>query len=309
MDRKDIINQILEDDKRVRGQPEQIETATSDTYLTSFKGLVEAIRKEVAQVEQSQGERPKKPLEVAQFLRNFIRFIRIKPASRNQEPPLYFYHPDKGVYLEDDELLKDLIQLVAPHTTKKQALDVLYIISHQSPLKAVDNDYTALGNMLYRAKTGTFEVFSPSVIVTRKINTAYNNQARQPKIGQWTPESWLLELFDSDIELYSLALQMLRACVTGQSLKKLFWLYGEGGTGKGTLQQLIINLVGLENVATLKITELNKSRFTNSILVGKSVVIGDDVQKDALIKDTSDLFSLVTGDIMTIEDKGKHSFR
>ncbi|WP_227876827.1 phage/plasmid primase, P4 family, partial [Streptococcus pyogenes] len=44
------------------------------------------------------------------------------------------------------------------------------------------------------------------------------------------------------------------------------------------------------------------------ILLGKSIVIGDDIQKDAVIKDTSDIFSLATGDIMTIEDKGKRPY-
>lgn len=96
--------------------------------------------------------------------------------------------------------------------------------------------------------------------------------------------------------------------ITGQSLQKIFWLYGEGGTGKGTFQQLLINLIGMENVASLKITGLSNSRFSTSILLGKSLVIGDDVQKDAVIKDTSDMFSLATGDIMTIEDKGKRPY-
>lgn len=264
--------------------------------------IVEAAKKEAKK------SIPSDQLGIAIFLAKYIHFIRVKPAVRTQKAPLYFYHPDKGVYLEDDELLKDLIQIIAPKTTEKQAFDVLYKLSHKSPLKELQNEFTAWGNCLYNAKENKATEFNYEVIVTRKINTNFNSDVKEPNINGWTVKGWLLELFDNDTELYDLCIQMIRACITGQPLKKLFWLYGDGGTGKGTLQQLIINLIGLENVATLKITEMNKSRFTNSILIGKSVVIGDDIQKDARIKDTSDLFSLTTGDIMTIEEKGKKPY-
>lgn len=149
---------------------------------------------------------------------------------------------------------------------------------------------------------------TPAVTVTRKINTDYNPVATEPNINGWTPTAWLLELFDGDQELYNLAIQIIKASITGQSLHKIFWLFGEGGTGKGTFQQLLINLVGMENVASLKITGLEKSRFSTSILLGKSLVIGDDIQQDAEIKDTSEMFSLATSDIMTIEEKGRKPY-
>ncbi|MFT8282855.1 phage/plasmid primase, P4 family [Streptococcus agalactiae] len=168
--------------------------------------------------------------------------------------------------------------------------------------------YTVIGKQLYNAETGLFEEITPEIIVTRKIKTGYNPNAKEPNLKGWKPTTWLKELFDHDEELYNLAIQIIKASITGQSLQKIFWLYGEGGTGKGTFQQLLINLIGMENVASLKITGLSNSRFSTSILLGKSLVIGDDVQKDAVIKDTSDMFSLATGDIMTIEDKGKRPY-
>ena len=63
-------------------------------------------------------------------------------------------------------------------------------------------------------------------------------------IKGWDFESWLLDLFSGDKSLYQLALQLLHACIRGESLGKMFWFIGEGGTGKGTLQELFINLVG-----------------------------------------------------------------
>lgn len=251
---------------------------------------------------------PTKPLGVAIMLTKHIHFIRIKPEAQGQKAPLYFYNPDFGIWVEDNEFLQDLISIIFPNATEKQAFDTLYKIARQSQMKEIQSDYTVIGKQLYNAKTGIFEDITPAITVTRKIKTGYNPNAKEPIIKGWKPTTWLLELFDGDTELYNLAIQIIKASITGQSLQKIFWLFGEGGTGKGTFQQLLINLVGMENVASLKITGLTKSQFSTSILLGKSLVIGDDVQKDAVIKDTSDMFSLATGDIMTIEDKGKRPY-
>lgn len=251
---------------------------------------------------------PTNPLGVAIMLTKHIHFIRIKPEAQGQKAPLYFYNPDFGIWVEDNEFLQDLISIIFPNATEKQAFDTLYKIARQSQMKEIQSDYTVIGKQLYNAKTGIFEDITPAITVTRKIRTGYNPKAKEPIIKGWKPTIWLLELFDGDTELYNLAIQIIKASITGQSLQKIFWLFGEGGTGKGTFQQLLINLVGMENVASLKITGLTKSQFSTSILLGKSLVIGDDVQKDAVIKDTSDMFSLATGDIMTIEDKGKRPY-
>ncbi|MCP1770956.1 putative DNA primase/helicase [Streptococcus gallinaceus] len=258
--------------------------------------------------EASEKALPKTPLGVAIMLKQFIRFIRIKPEAQGQKAPLYYYNPDYGIWLEDNELLQDLISVIFPNATEKQAFDTLYKIARQSQMREIESQYTVIGSQLYNAKTGQFGAVTPDITVTRKIKTGYNPKAKEPTIKGWKPTAWLLELFDGDKELYDLAIQIIKASITGQSLHKIFWLFGEGGTGKGTFQQLLINLVGMENVASLKITGLSKSQFSTSILLGKSLVIGDDVQKDAVIKDTSDMFSLATGDIMTIEDKGKRPY-
>ncbi|KPA70786.1 DNA primase, partial [Streptococcus suis] len=229
--------------------------------------------------EASEKALPTKPLGVAILLKKHIRFIRIKPEAQGQKAPLYFYNPDYGIWLEDNEFLQDLISVIFPNATEKQAFDTLYKIARQSQMKEIQGDYTVIGNQLYNAKTGVFEALTPDITVTRKIKTGYNPKAKEPTIKGWKPTAWLLELFDGDKELYDLAIQIIKASITGQSLQKIFWLFGEGGTGKGTFQQLLINLVGMENVASLKITGLTKSQFSTSILLGKSLVIGDDVQK------------------------------
>ena len=55
---------------------------------------------------------PKEALGVAILIKKYIRFIRIKPANVNQQAPLYFYNPDKGYYMQDNELIKDIMNII-----------------------------------------------------------------------------------------------------------------------------------------------------------------------------------------------------
>lgn len=250
---------------------------------------------------------PTTSLRCANFLKRYIRFIRIRPEGQGQRAPLFFYDPDSGVYAEDNEFLQDLMATINPDTTERLANDALYKISHSVPLKDKQDSFVVVGNELYNNKTGEFKPFDPSIIVTRKVKVGYNPNAEEPIINGWKPTEWLKGLFNNDKESYDLAIQIIRATVTGKNLENIFWLHGVGGTGKGTFQTLLENLVGAENIASFKI-DATAGRFDTSILIGKSVVIGDDIQKDVIIQDTSIVFSLATGDPIKIEDKGRRPY-
>lgn len=250
---------------------------------------------------------PNTPLKCAEFLKKYIRFIRIKPEGQGQRAPLHFYDPDSGIYLEDDEFLHDLMVTIHPNITERQGNDALYKIAHSVPLKDNQENFVVVGQELYNNVTGELTQFDPRVIVTRKVRMGYNPNATEPNIDVWKPTEWLQGLFDNDRDSYDLAIQIIRATITGKTLENIFWLYGEGGTGKGTFQTLLENLVGSENVASFKIDGAS-GKFDTSILIGKTVVIGDDIQKDVVIKDTSVVFSLATGNPIRIEDKGKRPY-
>lgn len=339
MTEKEIIQSIIEDDRGVkqdksteldnqeRGQPQELQ---EDCYFKTFKGVRKLLKDDLQSLyeqtyqkalatapetaEETAEEKarkaaarkmPRSALQIAEFLRQRLHFVRLKNDMEGQREPLYYYNPDRGFYETNEEFIKDLIFVVNPELTERKALDVIYKLSRAAISRKADNRYTALGNLLYNAKTGETEPFSPKKLVIRKIDCNYIADAKEPNIKGWKVTEWLKNLFGGDDELYRMALQIIKASVTGESLKNVFWLLGKGGTGKGTFQELIKNLVGAQNVANLKINEVNKSRFETSVLVGKTVVIGDDVQVRVKIKDVSTFFSLTTGDPIKIEEKGK----
>lgn len=107
-----------------------------------------------------------------------------------------------------------------------------------------------------------------------------------------------------DKELVNLLWQIISASTNGNySYRKGAWLVGKGNDGKGTFQSLIMNLIGRENVASVK-AEQFAERFALSQVVGKTCIIGDDSQVSYL-DNAGNYFSVVTGDPVPIEAKGK----
>ena len=268
--------------------------------------LDQGIAEEIAKKEI---DKPLNHTVVASIMLELFDFCRID--SEEGVSPVYIYDPDKGIYINDLEFLKDIINVIEYRHNERRANDCIYSLRRQTPRKQLEENpnYIIVGNGIYNRKTKQLEPFTPSKIYTSKIKTNYNPNAQKVNIKGWDFESWLLDLFSGDQGLYQLALQLLNACIRGESLGKMFWFIGEGGTGKGTLQELFINLVGRENIASIKITDLDaNNRFTLAQALGKRAVIGDDIQQKALIKDTSKLFSLVGGDTVSIEKKGKDAY-
>lgn len=79
-------------------------------------------------------------------------------------------------------------------------------------------------------------------------------------------------------------------------------LVGNGNNGKGTFQELLSNVIGYSNIASLKVNEFDE-RFKLSVLEGKTAVIGDDVPVGVYVDDSSNFKSVVTGDPVLVEFK------
>lgn len=329
MDKNKILKSIYEDDKsnhQAKEKPKDTGMEARDNHLATFKGWQRTVKHyvEIKQKErltqllsqnltedkaQAEIKKPLPPLLVANYIADLLIICRIK--SDEGVKPVYFYHPDEGIYMQDNEFLKDFISIIEPRHNEKRANDCIYHLTRRAEYKEqeLSQNLIIVGNGIYNRKTQILEPFSSKLIFTHKVQTNYNPKAKSPNIKGWEFESWLLDLFEGNKELYNLALQLLNAVIRGESLSKMFWFVGEGGTGKGTLQELFINLIGRQNIASIKITDLDaNNRFTLAQAIGKQAIIGDDVQAGAVIRDTSKLFSLVGGDTVTVEKKGKDAY-
>lgn len=101
-------------------------------------------------------------------------------------------------------------------------------------------------NGIYDKKEKLLRPFTHEFVAFSTIGTEYDHFAKSPVIDEWDIDSWLLDLMSGDEELVELIWQVISASLNGNySYRKSIWFVGEGNDGKGTVQQLITNLVGM----------------------------------------------------------------
>jgi putative DNA primase/helicase len=79
-------------------------------------------------------------------------------------------------------------------------------------------------------------------------------------------------------------------------------LHGEGGNGKGTLIEMIENLIGKDNFSNVSFEDLTESRFAVAQLFGKLANLNSDIHNQTL-ESTAVFKQVVSGDMMQAEFK------
>ena len=311
---------VLESDYEFETYPESaIQSFDISTPIDKYKDAWQTYKNKVIDsnphisVSEKEKQKNRKPSFhiMAEFLMAHLIVVSIAEIEDAGEGSLFVYNPKEGIYQPAWDIVPKLVRRLEPSYRSNDISEIICTLSCHCYNKDVyrGSRYIALGNCIYDRYQGSRVAFSSSIVFTHKIQTNYNLEAESPLLGDWSFDSWLNELFNNDDELIHLAWQTIFAVVSGYADERIIWLIGKGGTGKGSFQELLINLVGRINTASMKLIELDgRNRFATSQLIGKHLVIGDDNPIDKVIKDPSTMFSLVTHDIITIEKKGKQAY-
>lgn len=271
----------------------------------TLKGVRELFREHRTLFMSGKGAEPPKsipPLETAKIIYSVLQVIKLD----SQNGLLGIYNPELGIYETNEPFFHRLIYWLEPTYNLARSKEVLFKLETLAKVKqqTTEPHLIPVANGIFNKKTQKLEPFSPKYIFTSTIATKYNAQAKAPNIKGWQVDSWLLELMSNDKELVQLLWELISASTNGNySYRKGAWLVGKGNDGKGTFQSLIMNLIGRENVASVKAEQFSE-RFALSQVVGKTCIIGDDSQVSYL-DNAGNYFSVVTGDPVPIEAKGK----
>ena len=311
---------VLESDYEFETYPESaIQSFDNSTPIDKYKEAWRIYKKEVIDsiphLEVSEKEKMKKrkaPFYImADFLMAHLIVVSIAEIEGTGEGNLFVYNPKEGIYQPAWDIVTKLVRRLEPSFRSNDISEIICTLSCICNNVSIyqGSRYIALGNCIYDTYYRYGMKYSPSIVFTHKVQVNYNSEANPPVLGDWSIDTWLAELFNNDAELIHLAWQTILAVIRGYADERIIWLIGKGGTGKGSFQELLINLVGRSNTASMKLTELDgRNRFATSQLIGKHLVIGDDNPIDKVITDPSTMFSLVTHDIVTIEKKGKQAY-
>ena len=162
--------------------------------------------------------------------------------------------------------------------------------------------YICFDNGVYDLLTDSLLPFSPSYIVTNKINADYVPNAENPIV-----EKAMIDFANGNEQIKMLLEEMIGYCLYRRNeLRKAFILVGDKQNGKSTFLQMLNAFVGIDNTVALDLAELG-DRFKTAQLSGKLVCAGDDIE-DNFISNLAIFKKLVTGNPVNAERKGQDPF-
>ncbi|OJT35468.1 phage/plasmid primase, P4 family [Staphylococcus ureilyticus] len=243
----------------------------------------------------------------AVLLNDVIKFV-IFDLEENTK--LAMYQSEKGIYTQNTAIIKRIISWLEPRHNEKKAQEVIYHLTNMVDVidKTNEPHLIPVNNGVFNRNTMKLEPFTPNYVFTTKISTNFVDNPKTPVINGWSFDNWLDEVACGDREVFTLLWQVINDSLNGNyTRKKAIFLVGDGNNGKGTFQTLLTNLIGFDNVASLKVNEFDQE-FKLGVLEGKTLVIGDDVPVGVNIEDSSNFNSVVTGDPVLVNIKNKQPY-
>lgn len=233
----------------------------------------------------------------------FARYIQQAENIIKLGGKLYIYRD--GIYESGDEYIESAMIEHIPGLSRSKRQEVLsylsLLVSKES--RVSDANFIAFKNGVLNVADDTFNEFSPEYIITNKIPHNYNPDAQSDLL-----DNVMNKFACGDENVYKLLYQAVGYCFYRRNeLRKSFFLLGEKRNGKSTFLDLVGNLLGEDNTANLDLCEIG-DRFRTAELNGKLANIGDDIN-DEWVSNTATFKKVVSGDIVTVERKGKDPFK
>lgn len=235
---------------------------------------------------------------------NFAIFLKNNNHVKRINGVLHVYKD--GVYIPGAMEIEAQMVKYIPAMKAAQRVEVLKYLEIICPSNEpiADAKYIAFENGILDISTGKMMDFSPEIVMTNKIPWEYD------------PEAYS-EIADKTLDKIACRDKGVRAVLEeaiGYSflrrneMSKAFFLTGVGSNGKSTFLDMLNNVVGEANRASLGLEELDE-RFSIATLTNKLINTGDDISDEFWHGRNTAMFrKLVSGNEVKAEFKGENSF-
>ena len=275
---------------------------------------------------RAKGDKLKIPIrvdiwQIAQVLSYLYPIKRIAGAGMESEVEydlLAIYQdsgPDRGIYVTNEDVFRKLAREYDLKISPREFADMMVILGDLSERveRCSDRDLIAVNNGIFNYKTKQLMDFSPDYVFTSKCRVDYNPNAQNVTIHNpddgtdWDVESWMHTLSDDD-EVVNVLWEILGAIIRPNvSWNKSAWFYSESGNnGKGTLCELMRQLCGKGNYASIPLSEMGKD-FVLEPLIRTSAIIVDENDVGTYVDKAANLKALITHDVIQINRKFKQA--
>lgn len=247
---------------------------------------------------------------------NKMAVINLAGKDDKTDSELYIYRPigkKAGLYDADRDYIRNKIREWSLSITRHGIDEVLLIIRDEVPVlhRSEDPDLIILENGIFNYKTKDLASFDPQKVFITKPNVAYpKNPPKNPVIyneedcSTWDVESWMLEIAGDDPELAHAFWEHIAAVLRPNvNWNKSIWYYSmTGNSGKGTLLQLMRNLLGKGAYASISLSEMGES-FGLSELIRVQAILTDENDVGMFIDKAANLKAIITGDALQLNLK------
>ena len=219
----------------------------------------------------------------------------------------YFKSPDDGDYVTNDDLLNQIIYKTCGEVATRYVDEVRKQMEYRCKKIPTDTVFKI------KLKNGYLldGQFIPIVIdefTPYSIDVDYNPEAEPVEIV----DDYISRLTAGDDDYKKLLLEVLgHTLIVNPEFKRLlakfFIFVGDGGNGKGTLLQIIKQILNTKNCTAMSIRELSDERYL-SAFKGKLANLGDDIQDQAINdKDMKILKNISTCDYISTRELYKNA--
>lgn len=259
------------------------------------------------------------PTQVALILTHLYPICSIQSGGENSHDDndivaLYCESGENaGTYVSSDKVLFSLAREYKFDLTKREFEEILYTMRSlvATKTRSIDPDLIAVNNGIFNYKTKQLMPFSPDYIFTSKSHVNYIDKPPLPVYHNpddntdWDVESWIQELSD-DPEIVNSIWEILGAIIRPHvRWNKAAWFYStSGNNGKGTLCELMRNLVGHGAYASIPIADFGVD-FLLEPLTRSQAIIVDENDVGQFLDKAANLKAVITNDVIQINRKFK----
>lgn len=257
--------------------------------------------------------------QIAEIINHLYPVRRIICNGRDSDQDgtlLAFYQRqgcNQGIYMSSEDEFRGLFLPYNYQMTRHDLDEIMTTLRLMAPVvpRCSDPDLIPVNNGIFNYKTKQLLSFSPDMVFTAKSKVNYTAAAVNPIIHNsddgtcWDVESWIGELSD-DPEIVQLIWEILGAVIRPNvPWGKSAWLYSEtGNNGKGTLCELMRNLVGNGSYASISVADFSRE-FMLEQLLHVSAIIVDENDVGTYIDAAANLKAIITNDVIGINRKYK----
>lgn len=251
--------------------------------------------------------------EVANIIEQHVTLAVIGETEKDFEKarPAY-YDLDAGIYKTSERRLDQLILAIENTSSSRTCEQIRVFLQREAPERRITKDrhLIVVNNGIYDQRTKKLLPFNSKYTFKTKISTNYNPDAKEPQFNGWCFSEWVVQIAGHDTNKEKLIWQMIAATVNSNyNMESMFMLVddGRGRTGKSTMEELLMNLVGSDNYASLRLLEFEQP-FLLANATDQALIIGDDNDPNDYNKTSANFKSAVSGDLLTINPKGQTPF-